>query len=235
MPAASAVPKAFGDPGWNGYTKNGSQDTLRPPNLLETLPHMWFVLPKHLRGKHDEHLSWETILFNTLSFWSGLQVCFNHFPCHFFESPNSSTFAWNMLGEATLFAEAIYCRANGPNSLFNGTQQFVRLACPLTAPCHENGTFFRATKVERGQFLQKKTQISSDFLSIFDDSWVGTQTPNAFPVVRFKGACGSSSTHINSWLDGIFGGHSIFWPFPVARRMHSSYKLEQWAVCLTGF
>jgi len=27
---------------------------------------------------------------------------------------------------------AIYCRANGPNSLFNGTQQFVRLACPLT-------------------------------------------------------------------------------------------------------
>ena len=67
------------------------------------------------------------------------------------------------LGEATLFAEAIYCRANGPNSLFNGTQQFVRLACPLTAPCHENGTFFRATKVERGQFLQKKLRYPAIF------------------------------------------------------------------------
>lgn len=163
MPAASAVPKAFGDPGWNGYTKNGSQDTLRPPIFWKHCPTCDLSCQNTSGGNMNEHLSWETILFNTLSFWSGLQVCFNHFPCHFFESPNSCTFAWNMLGEATLFAEAIYCRANGPNSLFNGTQQFVRLACPLTAPCHENGTFFRATKVERGQFLQKKLRYPAIF------------------------------------------------------------------------
>ena len=162
MPAASAVPKAFGDPGWNGYTKNGSQDTIRPPIFWKHCPTC------DLSCQNTSGETWMNTSagrpFSSIHCHFGLATSLlQSSSCHFFESPNSSTFAWNMLGEATLFAEAIYCRANGPNSLFNGTQQFVRLACPLTAPCHENGTFFRATKVERGQFLQKKLRYPAIF------------------------------------------------------------------------
>lgn len=132
-----------------------------PPSSGNIAPHV-ICLAKTPRGKHEwtPLVGDHSLQYTVILVWATSLLQSSSMP--FFWKPKFQH-AWNMLGEATLFAEAIYCRANGPNSLFNGTQQFVRLACPLTAPCHENGTFFRATKVERGQFLQKKLRYPAIF------------------------------------------------------------------------
>ena len=150
-----------------------------------------------------------------------------------------------MLGKVTPFAvaEAIYCRALGANDKFDGRQQFVRLSCPLTAPCHENLEVHQLTRVFSGQPKSRNIRNirrNSDiqwFLNIFDDSWSNLNPKcfsNGFSFLR-AWAWVIIYPHMlqNSWLDGhrwtLGGGLQFLLPFPVALSIPASYKLRQWA------